>query len=166
MSPSLTIQSLPRMTHLGNYKLVFLGDQAVGKTSIITCFMYGNFDTNYQVWLLPIYMVSIGTFLFGHHWSFIMILICGSLLLYIEGYNWNWFFVQNNAAWRYNFPSAVVVYPSFDSFCCSCLVNASHSSIYWRCVIYNHSLAIHIRITFMDDIGFSGSIIWCSTISM
>ncbi|KAG2316878.1 hypothetical protein Bca52824_020000 [Brassica carinata] len=36
------------MTHLGNYKLVFLGDQAVGKTSIITCFMYGNFDTNYQ----------------------------------------------------------------------------------------------------------------------
>ncbi|CAH8326785.1 unnamed protein product [Eruca vesicaria subsp. sativa] len=36
------------MKHLGNYKLVFLGDQAVGKTSIITCFMYGNFDTNYQ----------------------------------------------------------------------------------------------------------------------
>ncbi|EOA14013.1 hypothetical protein CARUB_v10027144mg [Capsella rubella] len=36
------------MENLGNYKLVFLGDQAVGKTSIITCFMYGNFDTNYQ----------------------------------------------------------------------------------------------------------------------
>ncbi|CAH2043425.1 unnamed protein product [Thlaspi arvense] len=36
------------MPHLAKYKLVFLGDQAVGKTSIITCFMYGNFDTNYQ----------------------------------------------------------------------------------------------------------------------
>lgn len=31
------------------YKLVFLGDQGVGKTSIITCFMYGKFDTSYQV---------------------------------------------------------------------------------------------------------------------
>ncbi|CAD5335871.1 unnamed protein product [Arabidopsis thaliana] len=30
------------------YKLVFLGDQGVGKTSIITCFMYGKFDTSYQ----------------------------------------------------------------------------------------------------------------------
>ncbi|KAL1215467.1 Ras-related protein RABH1a [Cardamine amara subsp. amara] len=36
------------MGDLGNYKLVFLGDQAVGKTSIITSFMYGNFHTNYQ----------------------------------------------------------------------------------------------------------------------
>jgi GTPase SAR1 family protein len=31
------------------YKLVFLGDQAVGKTSIITRFMYDTFDTTYQV---------------------------------------------------------------------------------------------------------------------
>jgi Ras-related protein Rab-6A len=30
------------------YKLVFLGDQAVGKTSIITRFMYDTFDTTYQ----------------------------------------------------------------------------------------------------------------------
>jgi len=36
------------------YKLVFLGDQGVGKTSIITCFMYGKFDTSYQVRLLSI----------------------------------------------------------------------------------------------------------------
>ncbi|CAA7025245.1 unnamed protein product [Microthlaspi erraticum] len=35
-------------SHLPNYKLVFLGDQSVGKTSIITCFMYGSFDANYQ----------------------------------------------------------------------------------------------------------------------
>lgn len=30
------------------YKIVFLGEQAVGKTSIITRFMYDTFDTNYQ----------------------------------------------------------------------------------------------------------------------
>ncbi|KAI9113975.1 hypothetical protein K1719_015226 [Acacia pycnantha] len=33
---------------LNKYKLVFLGDQLVGKTSIITRFMYEKFDTNYQ----------------------------------------------------------------------------------------------------------------------
>ena len=39
---------------LAKYKLVFLGDQSVGKTSIITRFMYDKFDTNYQVFILPI----------------------------------------------------------------------------------------------------------------
>jgi Ras-related protein Rab-6A len=34
---------------LAKYKLVFLGDQAVGKTSIITRFMYDTFDSTYQV---------------------------------------------------------------------------------------------------------------------
>jgi len=33
---------------LTKYKLVFLGDQSVGKTSIITRFMYDNFDSTYQ----------------------------------------------------------------------------------------------------------------------
>jgi Ras-related protein Rab-6A len=33
---------------LAKYKLVFLGDQGVGKTSIITHFMYGSFDMQYQ----------------------------------------------------------------------------------------------------------------------
>lgn len=34
--------------HLQKYKLVFLGEQSVGKTSIITKFMYDSFDTSYQ----------------------------------------------------------------------------------------------------------------------
>jgi len=33
---------------LAKFKLVFLGDQSVGKTSIITRFMYDTFDSNYQ----------------------------------------------------------------------------------------------------------------------
>jgi Ras-related protein Rab-6A len=33
---------------LSKYKLVFLGDQSVGKTSIITRFMYDKFDPSYQ----------------------------------------------------------------------------------------------------------------------
>lgn len=33
---------------LMKFKLVFLGDQSVGKTSIITRFMYDTFDSNYQ----------------------------------------------------------------------------------------------------------------------
>jgi GTPase SAR1 family protein len=37
---------------LAKYKLVFLGDQSVGKTSIITRFMYDKFDTTYQVQFL------------------------------------------------------------------------------------------------------------------
>ncbi|KAH0476905.1 MAG: uncharacterized protein KVP18_003962 [Porospora cf. gigantea A] len=37
-----------RSQALNKYKLVFLGEQAVGKTSIITRFMYDTFDLNYQ----------------------------------------------------------------------------------------------------------------------
>ncbi|EFA85186.1 Rab GTPase [Heterostelium album PN500] len=37
-----------RMESLSKYKLVFLGDQSVGKTSIITRFMYDSFDITYQ----------------------------------------------------------------------------------------------------------------------
>lgn len=33
---------------LAKYKIVFLGDQSVGKTSIITRFMYDKFDSTYQ----------------------------------------------------------------------------------------------------------------------
>eukprot|EP00243_Klebsormidium_subtile_P006037 TRINITY_DN2511_c0_g1_i1.p1 TRINITY_DN2511_c0_g1~~TRINITY_DN2511_c0_g1_i1.p1 ORF type:complete len:189 (+),score=20.05 TRINITY_DN2511_c0_g1_i1:364-930(+) len=41
-SPAATVSPLAK------YKLVFLGDQSVGKTSIITRFMYDKFDNTYQ----------------------------------------------------------------------------------------------------------------------
>ncbi|KAK8710002.1 hypothetical protein V6N13_145347 [Hibiscus sabdariffa] len=39
---------MAKVSPLAKYKLVFLGDQSVGKTSIITRFMYDKFDTTYQ----------------------------------------------------------------------------------------------------------------------
>jgi len=48
MSEPKTPESRNQMTPLQKHKLVFLGDQSVGKTSIITRFMYDNFDRHYQ----------------------------------------------------------------------------------------------------------------------
>lgn len=58
---------------LAKYKLVFLGDQSVGKTSIITRFMYDKFDTTYQV--------SCSSFSFVHSLS---------RFWFWYGSNWNW----------------------------------------------------------------------------
>lgn len=42
-------QAASTVQPMAKYKLVFLGDQSVGKTSIITRFMYDKFDSTYQV---------------------------------------------------------------------------------------------------------------------
>ena len=44
----MATNATPSKGPLARYKLVFLGDQSVGKTSIITRFMYDTFDTTYQ----------------------------------------------------------------------------------------------------------------------
>ncbi|XP_039008004.1 uncharacterized protein LOC120135925 [Hibiscus syriacus] len=43
---------------LAKYKLVFLGDQSVGKTSIITGFMFDKFDNTYQATSYPKQCIS------------------------------------------------------------------------------------------------------------
>ncbi|WZZ56001.1 hypothetical protein YC2023_056108 [Brassica napus] len=48
-SVSISRFSMAPVSALAKYKLVFLGDQSVGKTSIITRFMYDKFDNTYQV---------------------------------------------------------------------------------------------------------------------
>lgn len=66
------------MEALSKYKLVFLGDQSVGKTSIITRFMYDTFDSTYQVFTyfmivfqLPavrVVFVFQSNAMIGHYW--------------------------------------------------------------------------------------------------
>ena len=48
-SESSLAQTVSTVQPMAKYKLVFLGDQSVGKTSIITRFMYDKFDSTYQV---------------------------------------------------------------------------------------------------------------------
>ncbi len=53
------------------YKIVFLGDQSVGKTSIINRFIYDTFEEVYQVSAPsphPCFSVSL-TRIIGHHWD-------------------------------------------------------------------------------------------------
>lgn len=47
-SSSSAASAQPNIQALSKYKIVFLGDQGVGKTSIITRFMYDSFDKLYQ----------------------------------------------------------------------------------------------------------------------
>lgn len=54
-----TLGSSANITPHSKYKLVFLGDQSAGKTSIITRFMYDTFDTSYQVCYYSIFFFFI-----------------------------------------------------------------------------------------------------------
>ncbi len=80
---------------LAKYKLVFLGDQSVGKTSIITRFMYDKFDNTYQVrflmdlWTLyrsnslnlsDLILVLRYCYLFGNR------VLCSSFFIYFFGF--------------------------------------------------------------------------------
>lgn len=49
IAPSQPSASEPTSGSFSKYKIIFLGDQSVGKTSIVTRFMYDKFDTTYQV---------------------------------------------------------------------------------------------------------------------
>ena len=62
--------SMPTVSPLAKYKLVFLGDQSVGKTSIITRFMYDKFDNTYQV-PIPYSFPSVDLFCFAFSSLFI-----------------------------------------------------------------------------------------------
>ncbi|KAL3897627.1 MAG: hypothetical protein SGPRY_013015, partial [Prymnesium sp.] len=46
-SPPMSASSSTAVKPLRKYKLVFIGDQSVGKTSIISSFMYDTFDSHY-----------------------------------------------------------------------------------------------------------------------
>ena len=48
VAPTANGNPPPNIQALSKYKIVFLGDQGVGKTSIITRFMYDSFDKLYQ----------------------------------------------------------------------------------------------------------------------
>jgi len=48
LSPTTAMASADFGNPLKKFKLVFLGEQSVGKTSLITRFMYDSFDTSYQ----------------------------------------------------------------------------------------------------------------------
>jgi Ras-related protein Rab-6A len=41
-------ENMSQISSIAKFKLVFLGDQGVGKTSIITMFMFGTFEANYK----------------------------------------------------------------------------------------------------------------------
>lgn len=83
---SEVISSAPMaVSPLAKYKLVFLGDQSVGKTSIITRFMYDKFDTTYQVFSHP-FILSLLNF-----WNYSSLLypICNhNLWVYEDSIYW------------------------------------------------------------------------------
>lgn len=96
------------VSSLAKYKLVFLGDQSVGKTSIITRFMYDKFDTTYQVSLAPsFHLESLEKLIPKLENKYV--LVTGLICFLYAGYDWYWFFIKDNVPWRSNSSPAALV---------------------------------------------------------
>ena len=67
MSDNMASEATSNPATQMKYKIVFLGDQSVGKTSIILRFTSDSFDVKYQVGII----VAFDLFLLhlGHHWN-------------------------------------------------------------------------------------------------
>ena len=64
------VQSEAGTTMQMKYKIVFLGDQNVGKTSIILRFTQDSFDTKYQVrTIMPLAAALTNRSVSGNHWN-------------------------------------------------------------------------------------------------
>ena len=108
------------------YKIVFLGDQSVGKTSIILRFTQDSFDVKYQVSSVP-----------------------KLIDIFLSGYHWNRLFDQDSLCWRQDGPTSALGHSGIGE------VPQSHPLLHqWlisrRCVLRYHLLAIFPEREVMD----------------
>ena len=126
---------------LSKFKLVFLGDQGVGKTSIITVFMDDSFDKNYQVSTVLSYFNGFANYLSTVH-PCILIPICSVHPLFII----NHVYIANN---RYRLPLQNYVHggQNYSSatvgHCGSGAISLINSLLHQRFISRRHCLRYH-----------------------